>query len=433
MNLINSQINKSIINTFLLVIVYASAFYMLQIFLFKIGMLSVLPDEHNIAVFDANWYYSIKHEGYKYGSGGSNSGFYILLPWVWELLHVGSWGMSIANIIFFASGFTILCSLLDSIGNSKITTIDKILWLSIPTVFYAFIPYAEALYFLLSTTALYGICFNKRWLIWISLILLSLTRATAVLLLPAFLFMNLVSAEPKYWFRSFIHYIVNYATPIIIGTWMFILYQYKTTGVWFAYYKQQHDHWSREFSWPAFPLNSTEGNRTVWLGALAIFVCILALICVIIFFYKWIVEKNVAKNKLLALSTFYLTMTLITIIFFNPKWSPGNCNTNIMGAHRYGLMNPFFYVLLYQFTKEKEYTLQQYFGVFLLANAVWLLFGSYTHLQFFLFFTIDSIIVLLYMLSSNKRLMWPIICLITLNFFIQIHLFQQFMALVYVD
>jgi len=417
--------NKITINTFFLVLIYAFSFFFIQFFLHKIGIVSATPNRYNLLYWDSGWYQSVVVNGYQYSSAPSNSGFYILLPWIWGILHLNTWGVCILNTVLFAIGFTILSSLI------RPSIIDKIIWLSVPTVYFAFVPYTESLFFLLSSACLYGIIKEKKLVIWVSLFLLSLTRATVIFLLPALLIMELITNDRKHLLKSIYSYIVYYFLPLVIGTAVFIWYQYWKTGVWFAYFKQQSIYWERKFNIPTLPFHSMEGDRTIWLSALAMFVCFIAIIMLFRIAKNWLLKNKIYTDKLLVLSLAYLMMTLLVVICFNPIW--GTYTTNVMGMFRYSLMTPFFFVFLHYITNDIQYKVRDYMVVAVVANIIWLTFGSYWHIKYFIFFNINTAVIFLYMLYANKKLTWPALIIVAINVVLQISLFQQFINGLYPD
>ncbi|MFI5196224.1 MAG: hypothetical protein ACHQD8_03975 [Chitinophagales bacterium] len=420
MKLDSSIGKKDFINTFLLVIFYAAAFYGIQFFLYKTAIFATFPTSENLVSWDAGWYQNIAKNGYSFnGSDQSNSGFFYLLPAIWNMVGANGWGMSILNTIFFATGFSILS------GIYKLPMRDKLLWLSMPAVFFAFVPYAEALFFLLATLCILGIKKQQCWLIWTSLFLLSLTRATAVFAIPAFFCMELVSNNRNNWLRSLSRYITLYVFPSLAGLAVFIIIQYWKTHVWFAYFIAQSRFWKRTYANPVFPLFNGTGQRTVWLNALALFACFIAFIFLIVMLAQWLI-KNKQRDKILVFSMAYLGMTLFTSLFYSPQWLVGF--TDVSGTFRYAMMNPFFYVFLYYFTYQIHYKWQHYLLVFFLAGGVWMAFGAYLHIQYFLFFTANTIMIFFYMLHANKKLEWPAIVLIAINILLQAHLFQHYIS-----
>jgi len=411
---------KDILNTFLLVIVYACAFYCIQFFLFKAALVANFPTSENLVHWDAGWYKTIADDGYVFSnSGQSNSGFFMLFPIVWKITHLGVWGISFLNIIFFAIGFSLITNLFE------LSIADKLLWLSIPTVIFVFIPYSEALFFFLSAVSVAAIVNRIKWLIWLSLFFLALTRATTVFLIPAFLFMELLSNDRNNWRKSLISYFINYTVPLLAGLGCFILYQYCKTGIWFAYFIQQSKQWNRQYTLPEFPLRNPIGYNLVWLSALAMFVCFIAFLFLVRTIKQWI-YANTQQDKLLVLSIGYLTMTLYIILSYNVP-------TTVLGAFRYAMMNPFFYIFLHHFTKNVEYKRKDYLLAFFIANVVWFFFGSFMHIQLILFYSFDTALLFIYMAHSNKKNDWPVIVLFGINVFFQIMFFQQFITHTLID
>ncbi len=417
------MLNKKGVSTFFIVIIYASSFYIVQLFLSEIHIFPISPTLENIVSWDAGWYLSIATEGYKDNAGASsNSGFYFLFPLVWSLIHYNIIGILILNIIFFAAGFTILSNLYSLSVN------DTILWLSTPSLFFIFVPYSEALFFLLVAITLYGIIHKKIYLIWIGLFLAALCRSTVVFLIPAFLVMELLVNNRNEWYKSFFRYLFTYAFPLLAGLAVFVWYQYYETGVWFAYFKQQSSNWGHKLAMPVLPFGDFEGHRLIWLNAMAMFTALIALIILIRKGFLWLSRNIIEPNRILSLSLSYLVVTMCFIIFFNPTWTDGG-RTMSAGMHRYTLATPFFFAFLADKLKqETNYKLRNFIGVFVLANIVWLAFGSYIHIQQWLLFNVNFLLILLYMLYASKRYLWASIAIAAFNIMVQHQLFQIFIS-----
>ncbi len=298
--------NKESISTFLLAAGYGIFIVCLLFFLYKCGMIQNVPGEDALRRWDSGIYEDIVRNGYTYKDPHyNNSGFFIFYPWVWRALHVGTVGICCFNYLFFITGFTIMS------GLYKLTTTEKLLWLSIPTVYMMMIPYSEALFFLLIVITFYGITKNKRWMIWAGLFMASLTRATGIFLLPAFLVMELLCEDnSRKWYETVRDYCVNYALPIIAGLAFFIWYQYHAIGVWFAYFIQQQNSEGHIFGMPVLPFSSFEGPRILWISALALFCCLLSIIVVVVKIFKRLYKKTIEPDKLLVVSLIYLGVTL---------------------------------------------------------------------------------------------------------------------------
>jgi len=411
---------KDLINTFLLVVGYGAVFYGLQFFLYRTGLFAHYPDADNLVSWDANWYQSIARHGYGYSDRGqSNSGFFYLFAAIWGITGLDGLGISCLNLLFFAAAFSVLA------GMFRLNLKEKMLWLSMPAVFFAFIPYAEALFFLLATLCLLGIREQRKWLIMVSLFLLSLTRATAIFVIPAFLCMELAGSARKDLLKSLVRYLWLYVLPSLAGLGAFVLIQYRATGMWFAYFIAQATFWRRVYTVPVLPFYNGVGNHTLWLNSLAMFVCLTAFILLLVVMVRWLAKDRQA-DKVLVVSLGYLTMTLFSALFYSPLWNYNR--TDIIGNFRYVMMTPFFYVLVNHFTRELQYKWYHYVLVFVYASGAWMAFGAYEHILQFLFFTFNTVIVLFYMGTSSKKVEWPAIALIAINVFFQLHLFQFFIS-----
>ena len=395
---------KEMIHTFLLVMGYGLFIYCLQLFLMKAVYISFVPDDTSLYRWDSGVYMSIAKNGYI----DSNIGCYFLFPLVWRWLHVGVAGICIANYIFFGVGFSLLTQIY------KITTTEKLVWLTTPMVYIMAIPYTESLFFLLMVALFYGILAKKRWIIWGSLFLASLTRATAIFLLPALLVMELISTHNKQWHKILLFYFIDYAIPILSGLILFICYQYYAVGVWFAYFIGQQKGEGHEYSNPIFPLSSMQGPKVLWICALAVFCCFTSTIVMVKKISLWVFKNVKERDKILTLSLVFLGITLYKTIFYNPKWDTGTTLT--IGINRYVFATPFFFVFLYYFTnRATAYKGIHYLYAFIFCNIAWLSCGSYVHIQYFLFFNFMTLVVFAYMMLSDKKITWPALAVIITN------------------
>ncbi len=411
---------KEATQTFLLAVGYALFFYCTQFFLYKAGLVRILPDTQNLLHWDCSWYRDIATNGYEFsGEHSSNSGFFILFPLVWKLVGVHVWGICLLNILFFAAGFSVLTSMF------RLSVTDKLLWLSVPTVYFAFIPYTEALFFFLCSLMLYGMHTRNNRLIMGSLFLLSLTRVVVVFVMPGLLAMCLMEDDRKHWLKSLLRFSWLYLLPGMLGLGAFIVYQYTQTHVWFAYFIQQQKFWRHEFyGLPGLPWQVLGGNALAGISALAVFADLAALICILYMGIRWLAKNVRPTNPLLVPSTMYLFLVLYFTAFYSPSYGGNMTRTDSMGIFRYSMMSPFFYVFLQHFTTQRQYRWQHYLAAFLLVNVAYLSFGSYLHLQSMLFFNFNTILVFLFMRNAQDNKLSALA--IALNFLMQVQLFQLF-------
>lgn len=412
--------------SFMLAVCYGLLFYCLQLFMYNIGLASSLPAEADLCQWDAGVYQSVAKAGYYYHStNDNNTGVYVLFPWVWKLLHTSVVGMAFFNLIIFAAGFAIITSV------CPVPAQHKILWLTTPSLYFMWVPYSEALFCLLSAISFYGIVKNNKWLTWVALFLVSLTRATAIFLIPALLVMELLSNEKSEIRKSLRHYILRYASPVMSGLFAFAVIQFIYTAQWFPYFKEQTTHLGHMLSWPVLPFyNAYGGDRITWLSALAMLPCTIAIVIVINKLYKWLKTGASQGGKIWLLTLGYLPVILFTMVFCNPKWGIGR--TNLLGIHRYVFCSPYFFVFLYYTTYRTRYSLKHFAALLLLSNAVWLTMGSYWHIRLLLFYNFNTLLATGYMFHGNRK-PWVTACLCSVNLLLQVSLYQQFLAGLFTD
>lgn len=395
----NPMAARNSILTFILAACYAAGYYLLQYVLHRLGIVPAFPNEIALLNWDAHWYHSIMENGYQYSAEEySNSGFFALFPLLWRLLGVGSWGISVVNILLFAAGFALFSNLY------RLRWADKLLWLTFPSMYIAFVPYAEALFVFLSALALWGMARNKHYLVWISLFLLSMTRPVAAILVPAFLIMEALTTERRYWWQALLRAFLLYCLPLLAGTLLFIWYQYDATGVWMAYFKAQSERWGRAFTVPVLPFGSAFGPRALWLNAAGLFLSFVTVLLLSGYAFKWLVRNLSQKDRIYVLSCLYFAGIGLLSVTTNTTW--GSKGTNIIDMARYSFVTPFFWVLLHRFTINASYRWQDYVKVFLLLNVFWLCFESWQHIQKLLYFNLSSVFILAYMWQPTDSWRW---------------------------
>lgn len=411
---------------FLFALGYGCLFFLLQFFFTETLMLPVKPNAVNLRSWDVVFYDSIAHGGYKHNS--DNTGFFVLFPLLWKISGLNIWGICLLNTLCFALGFAFL--------SRALSVTDKVmylLWLTLPPVYFFFLPYTEALFFLLGAIILYAVKKERPVLLWISLFLISLVRPTASMLIPAFLAMELWGNTKQQVLKGLLKVAYLYVLPILLALALFVWWQYHETGIWFAYFKTQSTVWGHVFSWPGIPLTNIAGGDTRyhWLSCIAILVDLLALVFVLRCGITWL-RRKVPQDKALVLSVAYLAMLLVNLLFMNPKY--GNQTSNIMGANRHSLANPFFFLFLYHLTQIR-YTKKHILYFFLFLNAFWILTGAYHSLGEWLGIAmIGNLVIMAFMFwRSAESYSWLAFALIAFNFFVQLHLFQQFITPLYVD
>lgn len=413
---------KTFLKPFLLSLGYISLVYSIVYLLSTLGITDTPVISSNLMQFDALWYESIADSGYYHARGGgqANSGFYPLLPYLWKVFGLNVWGRCILNAFLFSAAFALIVNLY------KPKLITKLLWLSIPSMYFVWVPYSEALFIFLASVLIIGIHKKELYLIWLSLFLLSLTRPIALLLGPALYINELLCYNPSHWYKATIKFFKWYGLPLLIGLGVFILIQYKATGVWFAYFKIQTDGWGHEFNWPTLPLGSMFGDMLLWLNACCLFLALIFLIILVIKGIKWLSGKELNNESLINISLLYFVGIGLETILFNPLW--GMNATNIYDVHRYALATPFAWILIYRFVTNRRYDIKAFIGVFLSASLFWfVLFHTITPDRI-LYYSLATGYILMYMLFATITRKWMSVTVLIINIAVQVTLFQWYLS-----
>ena len=165
-------LNPLILHLFFVIILYA--------FLYNIGEIKQLPNSNNLVNWDAGIYKSIKNAGYFFNieTSKGNTGFYPLFPYLWKLFSLTPIGIAIFNLLIFLISFQLL------IKAYKIPVDTTLLYLSIPSIIFFFLPYAESLFFLFSTLLLIGWKKKDYRLLIVACSLASITRPSILYFIP---------------------------------------------------------------------------------------------------------------------------------------------------------------------------------------------------------------------------------------------------------
>jgi hypothetical protein len=266
------------------------------------------------------------------------------------------------------------------VKNLKIT--DKyqiLLYLSIPSAIFFYLPYTESLFFCASILILIGYKKNNYTMILLGMFVITLTRPVFTILLPAFVLTELCKG---FSFKSMAR--IALAILIVsIAVFIVAYIQFKDTGIWFKFFEVQKG-WNADLRFPKFPLISWGGDFIVKIDALAF---LFGTISGILFILNTVSKKY---RKLLALDNVHifclLYMAGISLLLLIFKGG------SLYSLHRFVFATPFVIVLLdYWLTKKVIIGPKTCSIIFLSVFSFWLLFGSYTHIQQILTFGVSTL------------------------------------------
>ena len=345
----------------------------------------LIPSQADLLDMDAINYQKIKNFGYSYSENyGSLVAFFPGFPYLWKYTGLGIYGISILNGLMFLTGFVFLCR---HFANSKT---EIFIFLSLPSIFFMFVPFSEALFFVPSVVLLIGLLKRLNWLIIIGLFLCTITRSAANIFLPAIIITELlVSNNP-----SKLKNILLYSLPILSGIFLVAWMQYEQTGQWLGFLTTQK-YWGVALRMPSLPFR-TWGKMDYLDGATLLTGIIITIFtCYIIL--RFILKKERRNNKAVLFSILYVSgLTIFTIAFKGGA---------LFSFNRYIIPTAFFFVAYSYLIRQKSFTYKEVAIIFLLIFVFWLpFFYSFVHILVITGFFVLTIYLCLYLLLNHKNL-----------------------------
>lgn len=406
-------------------IVHIVALFSVFFSLYFLELIKFFPSNLNIVQWDAGWYSSIASDGYIYREGmQSNTGFFPLFPLLWKAFSFSSLGISIFNYGVFILGVFLLKITVPNLSYKIL-----LLSLSFPSLLFMYVPYSEALFFMLASLYIYGNHIDNRIIKVVSLLLLSFTRPTIFFFLPALIFSEILSSSTIK--EKVINIFLN-ASSIAIGTVASFYFIGSGSDNFFAYSDSQINNWNHTFSIPKFPLTTWRGYRILWLDAFGLWIVISSLIASFVYFIKTLTSKwGIVYNKNLLLSLSYLSMTFIYVLFFHAKEKESGL-TSILSLNRYVFCSPFFMYLYYYYFNDIQLKINKVLFSSMFITVVLVGFPFYnviqlTYLKSLGFFFGVLVFFFAQMIPRIKNKQALFLITYVMNIFLQIYLFQSFL------
>jgi hypothetical protein len=359
---------------------YSSTFIAFYLFIILTDQ-TFLFQQKNLLNADAAHYEYIKTYGYE----GFRTAFFPLFPFLWKLLNVGPLTIALINGFIFTVSISVIAFYYDV--NVKI----QLLLLSVPSLFFMFIPYTEALFFLFGTLIIIGLNRNNTSLITAGLLLSSMVRPSAYVFIPAIIITEYLTKESL---AAFFKRTVVYSFVILLGLFFTVLIHYYYTNKWFVFFEAQKG-WDNQLRIPHLPLTSWAGDNIVRLDGTALLVGIIAMYS-ILKLIKQKISTNVSKSLLFSL-LYLIGISLIVLLFRGGS---------LFSLNRFIYASPYFILCFLYFFKNEKIKIPKGYVLFILFSLFWLLFGSYVHIQTLAKYELLSVVILLpfLMKSTNKNI-----------------------------
>ena len=327
---------------YFLVIIHLTVLALFYWLMIHFNYIDQYPSNANLVHWDANWYKLIIKKGFEFHPGIQSSvAFNPLFPYLWKYLGVSAVGISILNLFMFLSGMLLLRKAY------HLSASEFLILLSVPSLFFCYIPYSEALFFLGGTMLLVGSKQEKFILSISGLIIACLTRSVSVIFIPILVFTFFSNSFRNNYKKQILYFLALALTSLII---LYLVKDFKEAAVGATYtITQVQSAWGKALAFPKLPLTSWDGSRLIWLDGLALLIGLISIYkCFQVLIARLKVKFLYDKPTVFSFS-YLVIVTLITLFYSQIQESTG---TSIFSLNRYVFATPFFSVfLIYVFRK----------------------------------------------------------------------------------
>lgn len=422
---------KNSFKSYLITIGLHASIWMISYLIFSFfGFIKGYPTNESIAQWDVGWYQSIVKNGYSFHPGQqSNVAFFPLFPFVWKLLSASPIGISIVNLLFLFIGVFLLYRLY------HLERSHVLLIFSIPSIFFCYVPYSEAIFFAACSLIIYGFHKNE-WLAIAGVFIACLTRSASLIFIPILLFSKLYNYQSGANNKKLIRETLLLILSAIISTLLSQYIQYLESGEFFTIFQAQTE-WGRYFGLPVFYLTTWDEARLIWLDGLAFFTGMVSFVLCVILFAKKLIHKRKNISSAYLFSVSYLALVTIVTLFYSGEDATGG--TSLYSLNRFIFSTPFFMVFLIVLLKRNRWIKPVVFPFLAISIITWLLFNANGHLHYLekfalphlktqIYFGLILLYSSLYILITDrtyKTHLWS--GLYVFNVFLQIYLFNSFL------
>ncbi len=418
------------LNSMMLIGIHVLIYFVFYCILTFLGFIKGFPADNTLIHWDANWYKTIVNQGYLFTEGQQSSiAFFPLFPMIWKLSHLSPLFISLFNLILMLSGMMLLRK------TYNLNAREFMLLLSIPGLFFCYIPYSEAMFFLAGTLIIYGLKRDHKMAV-LGILLACLCRSASLIFIPIIIFAKLYNFQPKKNNRKLIIETLIMIVTAILSTLAVQIFLYIETGKFFALFAAQKE-WHRIITMPKLYLTTWDGTRLIWLDGLAFFTGMLSLCLCIIYLWKKIKHRHKTISPAFLFSLGYLTLVTITTLLFTGRDVMGG--STIYSLNRFVFATPFFTVFLIMCFKNLKINRISIFVFIITSLITWTLFHAHGYLwdlekfalpimKTKLYFGIIVLYSLLYLLLMNRKIknnIWSGVYV--LNLILQIFLFNAYL------
>lgn len=314
----------------------------------------------------------IKENGYDY----SRSAFFPLFPAIWKITALAPFGISMVNGIFFLFS----CSLLAK--DLKLTIPQLVSFLAIPSFVFMFLPYSESFLFLFAVIFYLSLKRERLWLGCLALFLMSVTKPTASIFLPAILIAEYLGQTDL---KSIYRRTFFFTMSVIAGNVLVFYVQFLALGEWLTFFEAQAE-WGNRLSVPVIPLTTWNHPHVIWIDSVALWICILSAVLVCYLTWRRIV-KGLTFSRTLSYAVLYLAGTGFFVLLFR--------GGHLFSLNRFVFATPFVVIATMECKKQfkMESSIRVVIGLAISFLVFSLLFGCFLHIRLLMLYTLLAIIV----------------------------------------
>ncbi len=327
--------------------------------------------------YDAVHYYNVALQGY---NSHYEVAFFPLFPFVWKLSGASLIGISFLNALVYIS-----CIVL--VGKSeKLSSINYLIALAIPSAVFYFIPYSETFYFVCSLLLLYGVKENKFYLEIGGILLCCFCRPVLPIILPSVLLFS-------FYQKSALYKTLTRSLTAIAGTLLAFFVHSIYTGNFFSYFSAFNT-WNYNFRFPLLPLKSGGGDMITHIDGYALLFGLISIVLIV----KCIKNppKEIEINNCEFFSLTYLSFFTLLILGLMRGGS-------LTSMNRFMFCSPFFIVAFFYIEKHfiKVKNRKNILKLLLSLILFGLLFQSYVHIQTFTKYFLVAALFAIYLAKDH--------------------------------
>lgn len=362
-------------------VTFLGVFGLISLFVIATNQSSLI--DYDFKYFDTENYLRIAKGDYL----GYLTAFFPLFPLLWKTLGSTWIVASLLNICTYLFAY----SFLSKQFNFSIS--QHLIYLTIPSSIFYYIPYSEAFFFLFSALILASLQKKQSIILYIALFFASLTRPIVYVFIPALILLYLNNRRDSFFTTRVLLFSL---LSVILGLLCVFCIQFYYSNEWFSFFNVQREGWGNEIQLPKLPFTTWSGNFILVIDGIALWSS-----AIFGFAYlksvknsSFISNTNIPLTAQFALSVIAGTGLLIVL----------TRGGSLFSLNRFIFATPFFIIGLH-FLLKLNYSRKLLLSLGISFVVFSILLGSYQHIKVFIkYLCIGTILTtFLFSLSVKKR------------------------------